>query len=85
MTDKAFGLACTVAWTELHNAMSADGMNPPEKCGSETRKWIKQVVRDSFTTQGLVQALRPLVDRPEREYGEYLAARRAIAKATATD
>lgn len=45
---KGFGLACTVAWTELHNAMEADGMNPPDKCGPETRKWIEQVVRDSF-------------------------------------
>lgn len=46
----AFGLACTVAWTELHNALTADGINVPTKCGSATRAWIESVVRDTFAT-----------------------------------
>jgi len=45
---KAFGMACKVAWTELHNAMAEDGMNPPTKCGKATRKWIEEVVRNEF-------------------------------------
>jgi hypothetical protein len=41
-----FGIACTVTWTELFDAMTADGMSPPNKCGPATRKWVERVVRD---------------------------------------
>lgn len=41
-----FGIACTVTWTELHAAMTADGMTPPNKCGKAMSAWIGKVVRD---------------------------------------
>lgn len=44
----AFGLACTVAWTELVQALRADGHQVGDKSGPTVRKWIEDIVRDTF-------------------------------------
>lgn len=50
MSEKhnGFGIACAVTWTELYNAMVADGLSPANKCGLHTRKWIEKVVTEYF-------------------------------------
>lgn len=61
----AFGLACTVAWTELVQAMRKDGHTVLDKSGPETRKWMEAVIRDTFaptSNAALVEALRACVE-----------------------
>lgn len=41
----AFGIMCTVAWTELWTALRADGGAPSEKCGPHVREWIEKLCR----------------------------------------
>ncbi len=44
-----FGISCTVAWTELHQAIIADGVDITlGKCGPKVRKWIVQMVAQTF-------------------------------------
>lgn len=43
-----FGISCTVAWTELAQALRADGHVVHDKSGPTVRKWIEDVVRDTF-------------------------------------
>lgn len=39
-----FGMVCTVAWTELVQALRKDGLTVLDQAGPETRKWIASVV-----------------------------------------
>lgn len=47
-SPNVFGIACTVAWTELVQALRADGHDVKDKSGPTTRKWIEGIVRDTF-------------------------------------
>lgn len=57
----AFGLACTVAWTELVQALRADGHQVGDKSGPTVRKWIEDIVRDTFAAGGRPAAILPAV------------------------
>lgn len=46
--QRAFGLSCTVAWTELVLALRADGHQVGDSSGPNTRKWMEAIVRDTF-------------------------------------
>jgi hypothetical protein len=46
----AFRLACTVAWTQLVQAMEQDGMTVEGKPGVATRNWIEESVRGVMET-----------------------------------
>lgn len=46
-----FGLSCTVAWTELVDALRADGHDVKNSSGPNVRKWIENIVRMTFATQ----------------------------------
>lgn len=46
---KGLGLACTVAWTELVIAMRKDGHVVNDSSGFNTRAWIENMIRDTFT------------------------------------
>jgi len=65
-TPKGFGIACTVAWTELHKAMQEDGMNPPQKCGTKTREWIEDAVRETFAS--VAQPVEAAITRHDPDY-----------------
>src|SRR5690606_26511676 len=45
---RAFGLMCTVAWTELVQALRQDGHQVNDSSGPNVRKWIESRVRDSI-------------------------------------
>lgn len=47
-SHRALGIACTVAWTELVQALRSDGHEVGDSSGPATRKWIVDVVRDTF-------------------------------------
>ena len=49
INPRAFGLACTVAWTELVTAMRKDGHTVNDKSGPNTRTWMERIIRDTFT------------------------------------
>lgn len=62
---KGFGIACTVAWTELVNAMRADGHPVGDKSGPNTRAWMEAIVADTFAAALREQPeARGVVDGP---------------------
>lgn len=48
---KGYGVACTIAWTELVQALRADGHAVNDSSGPTVRKWIQDIVRDTFKAQ----------------------------------
>lgn len=69
--QKGFGLACTIGWTELVKAMRADGHDVKDSSGPNTRKWMEEIVRDTF-------APLPNPPQPSASVGE--RARELLAK-----
>ncbi len=47
-TKKGFGLACTVLYTELREAVIADGGTLPEKAGDHVAAHVRKIVSDYF-------------------------------------
>lgn len=48
---KGFGLSCTIAWTELVHALRADGHAVNDSSGPTVRKWIQDIVLDTYKAQ----------------------------------
>lgn len=46
--QRMFGMACTIAWTELVTALRTDGHTVSDKSGPTVKKWIEGIVRDTF-------------------------------------
>lgn len=56
-----FGIACTVIWTEIVQAMRADGFDVPDKSGPRMTDWIKALAADTLKSQdarGVIAAIR---------------------------
>ncbi len=47
-SDRVLGIACTVAWTELVQALRADGHDVKDSSGPTVRAWMETIVRDTF-------------------------------------
>lgn len=62
LKPQGFGIACTVAWTELVQALRADGHQVNDNSGPTVRKWLTEVVRDTFlpNAQALQSARRTI-------------------------
>lgn len=53
VNPRAFGMACTVAWTELAIALRADGHTVKDSSGPTVRKWIEGIVLDTFAAPAM--------------------------------
>ena len=73
---QAFGMSCTIAWTELATALRQDGHQVADKSGPHTRAWIEAIVRDTFLASKASEEVMTVINPEEWEpcSPEYLAA-----------
>jgi hypothetical protein len=65
--QRAFGLSCTVAWTELVMALRADDHQVGDSSGPNTRKWMEAIVRDTFSVSSSDTAAMTVINPDEWE------------------
>lgn len=73
--QKPFGLSCTIAWTELAQALRKDGHPVGDSSGIHTRAWIEAIVRDTFAAAKHDATVMTVINPEEWEpcSPEYLA------------